>query len=216
MEIGFKSELLDHKLRWNGAAFYYRYTNIQMVKLTANNQLRKSTTARRRRYTAPTLTQKRSCPGTDVNPWRKLRPRSVYGRCAHGTVECHRNPPFPGGSNPFFASANGHELPHTPTWTTNVGLNYQLDTAPGRWTLDANLLHNSGWFGEPDNQLSTQRAYNSISNTTLHPSAPSALPFSIGLWGRNLSNQLVYTAVSGNTSITSLGQYVLPAPTGSG
>jgi iron complex outermembrane receptor protein len=38
-EAGFKSELFDHRLRLNGAAFHYDYTNIQMIKLTADNQL---------------------------------------------------------------------------------------------------------------------------------------------------------------------------------
>ena len=110
------------------------------------------------------------------------------------------------GILPFFASADGHRLPQTPTWTTNVGLDYVLDTAVGNWTLDANFLHNSGWFGEPDNQLA-QPAYNSINaGVYVHPKNQ---PFSIGLWGRNLSNQVVYTAVSGN-AITSLGQYAPP------
>jgi iron complex outermembrane recepter protein len=204
-EMGFKSEFLDHTLRWNGAAFYYRYTNIQMVKLTASNQLEEyngpSATAYGADFDAEALLSR----GLTLN----LGASYIHDRFTEDTPTVQwnvPNPPFPGGSNSFFASANGHELPHTPTWTTNVGLNYQLDTAAGRWTLDANLLHNSGWFGEPDNQLA-QRAYNSINaDLYIHPHHQ---PFSIGLWGRNLSNQLVYTAVSGN-AITSLGQYAPP------
>jgi iron complex outermembrane recepter protein len=103
-------------------------------------------------------------------------------------------------------TARGHELPHTPTWTTNVGLDYVLDTPVGNWTLDANFLHNSGWFGESDNELA-QRAYNSI-NASVYV-RPKNQPFSIGLWGRNLSNQLVYSSVSGN-AVTSLAQYAPP------
>jgi outer membrane receptor protein involved in Fe transport len=37
-EVGFKSEFFDRNVRCNGAACYYKYTNIQMVKLTADNQ----------------------------------------------------------------------------------------------------------------------------------------------------------------------------------
>jgi len=33
-EIGFKSEVLDHRLRVNGAVFYSKYDNIQMSVLT--------------------------------------------------------------------------------------------------------------------------------------------------------------------------------------
>ena len=34
-------------------------------------------------------------------------------------------------------------------------------------------------------------------------------PYTIGLWGRNLSNELVYTAVSGN-AVSGLSQYAPP------
>jgi iron complex outermembrane receptor protein len=116
------------------------------------------------------------------------------------------NPVFPGGSNAFFASANGNRLPDTPDWTANVGLSYVLPTPIGDWSLDANYLHNSGWFGEPDNQL-RQPAYNTVNaaaNWHVHNG-----PFTIGLWGRNLSDALVYTAVSGN-AVSGLSQYVPP------
>jgi iron complex outermembrane recepter protein len=204
-EVGFKSEFLDHKVRWNGAAFYYDYTNIQMVKLTADNQLQE--------YNGPPAT----VYGTDFDAEARvtealtlnLGASYVHDRFTSDTPTVQwnvPNPPFPGGSESFFASAKGHELPHTPTWTTNVGLDYVLDTAVGNWTLDANFLHNSGWFGEPDNQLA-QPAYNSINASVyVHPKNQ---PFSIGLWGRNLSNQAVYTAVSGN-AVTSLAQYAPP------
>lgn len=204
-EIGLKSEFLDHRLRWNGAAFYYSYANIQMVKLTANNQIQEYNGPSATVYGADFDAEARLSQGLTL----RLGGSYIHDRFTEDTPTVQwnvPNPPFPGGSNSFFASANGHELPHTPTWTTNVGLNYRLDTAPGRWTFDADLLHNSGWYGEPDNQLA-QRAYNSINaDVYIHPHNQ---PFSIGLWGRNLTNQLVYTAVSGN-AVTSLGQYAPP------
>jgi iron complex outermembrane receptor protein len=204
-EIGFKSEFLDRKLRWNGAAFYYSYANIQMVKLTANNQLQEYNGPSATAYGMDFDAEARLTQGLTLN----LGASYIHDRFTEDTPTVQwnvPNPPFPGGSNSFFASANGHELPHTPTWTTNVGFNYLLDTAVGRWTVDANFLHNSGWFGEPDNELS-QRAYNTI-NADLYI-RPKNQPFMIGLWGRNLSNTLVYTALSGN-AITSLGQYAPP------
>jgi iron complex outermembrane receptor protein len=204
-EVGLKSELFDHRLRLNGAAFHYDYTNIQMIKLTADNQLQEYNGPRATAYGADLDAQARVTQGLTL----KLGASYIHDRFTADTPTVQwnvPNPPFPGGSNSFFASAEGHHLPHTPTWTANVGLNYVLDTAVGNWTLDANFLHNSGWFGEPDNQLA-QPAYNSINASVyVHPKNQ---PFSIGLWGRNLSNQVVYTAVSGN-AITSLGQYAPP------
>jgi outer membrane receptor protein involved in Fe transport len=34
-------------------------------------------------------------------------------------------------------------------------------------------------------------------------------PYAIGLWGRNLGNELVYTGIAGN-AVTSLAQYAPP------
>jgi len=204
-EAGFKSELFDHKLRLNGAAFHYDYTNIQMIKLTADNQLQEYNGPPATVYGADLDAEARVTQGLTL----KMGASYIHDRFTADTPTVQwnvPNPPFPGGSDSFFASAEGHRLPQTPTWTANVGLDYVLDTAVGNWTLDANFLHNSGWFGEPDNQLA-QPAFNSI-NASVYV-RPKNQPFSIGLWGRNLSNQVVYTAVSGN-AITSLGQYAPP------
>jgi iron complex outermembrane receptor protein len=115
------------------------------------------------------------------------------------------NPPFPGGSDSFFASAEGNRLPHTPDWTANLGATYVLPTPIGEWTAAANYFHSSGWYGEPDNQL-RQPAYNMI-NASLYWRLSSH--YSLGLWGRNLSNELVYSALAGN-AVTSLSQYSPP------
>jgi outer membrane receptor protein involved in Fe transport len=192
-------------VRWNGAAFYYRYTNIQMVKLTADNQIQE--------YNGPPATVYGADFDVEARVTQELTFRLgasyVHDRFTADspTVQWNvPNPPFPGGSTSFFASARDHELPHTPTWTTNVGLNYSLDSPIGNWTLNANFAHSSGWFGEPDNQLA-QRPYDSVdASVYVHPNNQ---PFSIGLWGRNLSNELVYSAVSGN-ALTSLSQYAPP------
>jgi iron complex outermembrane recepter protein len=204
-EVGFKSEFLDHRVRWNGAAFYYRYTNIQMVKLTADNQIQE--------YNGPPATVYGTDFDVEARVARGLTFRAgasyVHDRFTEDspTVQWNvPNPPFPGGSTAFFASANGHELPHTPTWTTNAGLDYTLNSAIGTWTANANFLHSSGWFGEPDNQLA-QRPYNSVDASVYVQ--PTGQPFSIGLWGRNLSDARVYSAVSGN-ALTSLSQYAPP------
>ncbi len=204
-EAGFKSELFNHSLRLNGAAYYYDYTNIQMVKLTANNQVQE--------YNGPAATSY----GADLDAELRLDQEltlNVGASYIHDrftsdspTVQWNvPNPPFPGGSNSFFASADGNRLPHTPDWTANLGATYVLRTAIGEWTLRGDFVHDSGWYGEPDNQL-RQPAYNMV-NASLYWHLQSR-PYSIGLWGRNLGNELVYTAIAGN-AVTSLSQYAPP------
>jgi hypothetical protein len=101
------------------------------------------------------------------------------------------NPPFPGGSTPFFASADGNQLPYTPQWTADAGLSYLMPTSIGDWTLDALYFHNSGWFGEADNQL-RQPAYDNV-NTALHWRVNNG-PYTVSLWCRNATNSLEYTS----------------------
>ena len=66
-----------------------------------------------------------------------------------------------------------------------LGLSYLIPTSTGDWTLDAQYLHNSGWFGEADNQL-RQPAYDNV-NAALHWHVNNG-PYTIGLWCRNLTN----------------------------
>jgi iron complex outermembrane receptor protein len=204
-EAGIKSEFLDHRVRLNGAVFDYNYTNIQMIKLTSNNQLQEYNGPRARSFGADFDLAARVTQALSLN----LGGSYVHDRFTAETPTVQYNvpyPAFPGGSNSFFASANGNRLPDTPDWTINLGPTYVLRTASGDWTFDANYLHDSGWYGEPDNQL-RQSAYNSV-NASVNWHIGNG-PYTVGLWGRNLTDSLVYTAVSGN-SVAGLAQYAPP------
>src|ERR1700691_5391178 len=159
-EVGAKTELLDHRVRLNGAAFYYDYTDIQLTKLTTNNQVQF--------YNAPPGTSYGADLDLEAQVTQALRlnlgASYIHARFTSDTPPVQYNvpnPAFPGGSTPFFASADGNQLPYTPEWTANLGLNYLIPTPIGDWTLDAQYLHNSGWFGEADNQL-RQPAYDNV------------------------------------------------------
>jgi iron complex outermembrane receptor protein len=204
-EVGAKSEFLDHKLRLNAAAFYYDYTDIQLTKLTTTNQVQF--------YNGPPATSYGADLDLTAQVTQGLRldlgASYIHDRFTSGTPLVQYNvpnPPFPGGSTPFFASADGNQLPDTPQWTANLGLSYQIPTPTGDWTLDAQYLHNSGWFAEADNQL-RQPAYDNV-NTGLHWHVNNG-PYTISLWCRNLTNALVYTSAAGNF-LASLAQYAPP------
>jgi iron complex outermembrane recepter protein len=204
-EVGAKTEFLDHKVRLNSAAFYYDYTGIQLTKLTTTNQVQF--------YNGPPATSY----GADLDLVAQvshalrldLAASYIHARFTSATPPVQYNvpnPSFPGGSTPSFASADGNELPYTPQWTAHVGLNYVLPTSTGDWTIDAQYLHNSGWFGEADNQL-RQPAYDNV-NAALHWHVNNG-PYTVSLWCRNLTDALVYTSVAGNF-LASLSQYAPP------
>ncbi len=204
-EVGAKTEFLDHKLRLNAAAFYYDYTDVQLTKLTTTNQVQF--------YNGPPATSYGADLDLTAQVTQGLRldlgASYIHDRFTSATPLVQYNvpnPPFPGGSTPFFASADGNQLPYTPQWTANVGLSYQMPTPTGDWTLDAQYLHNSGWFAEADNQL-RQPAYDNV-NAGLHWHVNNG-PYTISLWCRNLTNALVYTSAAGNF-LASLAQYAPP------
>lgn len=204
-EVGAKTEFLDHKVRLNSAAFYYDYTGIQLTKLTTDNQVQF--------YNGPPATSYGLDLDFEAQVTRALRLDAgasyIHARFTSSTPSVQYNvpnPSFPGGSAPSFASADGNQLPYTPQWTANLGLSYLIPTSTGDWSLDAQYLHNSGWFGEADNEL-RQPAYDNV-NGGLHWHVNNG-PYTVSLWCRNLTNSLVYTSVAGNF-LASLAQYAPP------
>jgi hypothetical protein len=193
-------------VRLNGAVFYYDYSDIQVIKLSPSNQLEFYNGPPAESYGSDFDVQARVTKALTLS----LGASYVHDRFTRNAPLVQYNVPnpgpFPGGSTSFLASADGNQLPNTPEWTTNMGLDYVLQTPIGEWTLDANYLHNSGWFGEPDNEL-RQGAYNTVDASVGW--RPLSQRYSVGLWGRNLSNARVYTAVSGNT-LTSFAEYAPP------
>jgi iron complex outermembrane receptor protein len=204
-EVGAKSEFFDHKVRFNSAAFYYDYSGIQLTKLTTTNQIQF--------YNGPPATSYGADLDLEAAVTHALKltlgASYIHARFTSATPTVQYNvpnPPFPGGSTPFFASADSNRLPYTPEWTANVGLNYLVPTPIGDWTFDGQYLHNSGWFGEADNQLH-QPAYDNV-NAALHWRVNNG-PYTISLWCRNATNSLVYTSMAGNF-LASLAQYTPP------
>jgi iron complex outermembrane recepter protein len=204
-EVGAKSEFFDHKVRLNSAAFYYDYSGIQLNKLTPNNQIQF--------YNGPSATSYGADLDLEAQITHALKmtlgASYIHARFTSDTPPVQYNvpnPPFPGGSTPFFASADGNQLPYTPEWTANVGLSYLVPTSIGDWTLDGQYLHNSGWFGEADNQL--HQPANDNVNAALHWRVNNG-PYTFSLWCRNATNALVYTSMAGN-SLVSLSQYAPP------
>ena len=204
-EVGAKSEFFDHRVRLNGAAFYYDYTGIQLNKLTTTNQVEFYNGPAAKSYGADLDLEAQVSQALRLD----LGASYIHARFTSDTPPVQYNvpnPPIPGGSNPFFASADGNQLPYTPEWTANLGLSYLIPTATGDWTLDGQYLHNSGWFAEADNQL-RQPAYDNV-NAAVHWHVNNG-PYTVSLWGRNLTNALVYTSAAGNF-LVSLAQYAPP------
>ena len=181
-EVGLKSELLDHRVRVNSAAFYYKYTQIQVTRYTNTAVVYNGASAR--------------LYGLDLDAEARVTSNL---RLNAGVEWIHSyfdsfpsaqfSTPLPdGGVSVYSGSAQGHRLPFTPVATFDIGADYLFEVAGSNFDFNVTNAYNSGYFSEPDNYL-RQPAYDYI-NASLAWTAPSR-GLTVTLWGRNLANKAV-------------------------
>lgn len=204
IEAGVKSELFDHRVRFNAAAFYYKYKNIQVSQFSNQTQIV---------YNGDGATSYGLDADLTANITNRLTLNAgiglIHGRYDHfvnafnavpklgvnTTPSCFAsfiNPTH----NPFFCGGNlvtldgvatGNKLQNTPDMTFNIGGAYRIPSPIGELTLTGNYYYNSGYYSEPVNRLQ-QPSYGVI-DASLGWEALRG-KFYIRLWGRNLTDKL--------------------------
>lgn len=187
-ELGLKADLLDRRLRFNGAGFYYDYKNIQInafqggISTIFNAASAKIYGLDFDLTAAPvrnlTLTAGLSVlharfgdfPGAVISSPRQPNGTTILGGNAIGT-----------------GNAKGRRLPLTPDWTLNLGMDYVAPLPSGSLAFSVNYFHSDGWRAEADNRIG-QRAYDLL-NASVTWFVGDAKDYSVKLWGRNLGNE---------------------------
>lgn len=189
-EAGLKSELFNHVLRLNLAAFRYDYKDVQV------------------RSTAPPSppgssllinAAKARIQGVDVDyvfaPVRGLNisggfeyldPEYVAFPGALCTTPAPITPTSLGGVVASPCSLGGNRLPAASKYSYTIGVTYAFDTRAGEFTVNANDGYKSSFYWEPDNRLK-QNGYHLI-NASLTWTAPNPR-YSVQVFGRNLANR---------------------------
>jgi iron complex outermembrane receptor protein len=202
-EAGFKTDLFDRRLRFNGAAFWYDIGSPQ-VQLIRNSTVFYSNAGASRIKGAeiegqavllPGFTTRFNAQYLDAKYRRYVdAPASIPDLVNGGAI---------GLPN---IDARGNRTPHASKWTFGLGGDYVIETAQGSITITADYYHNSGYFYEPDNFL-RQKAYDLLSGQIKY--APTEnLAFRI--WGKNLTDTR-YT-ISAATQAGPGGYPWTPAP----
>ena len=184
-EVGFKAMLLDRKLRFNGAAFYYNYKNVQVYS-TAGTGL------------VITNGGKGEIKGFELEMGARITPQfTLNAGYTYLDSEWKRFPNAPinlpnpaGGKTQTSGSAAGNDMPMAPHHVVSVSGSYALPIGDNSLTLNANYYYNSGYFGEPDN-VARQKGY-SLVNASLRYALPDDRLY-ISVWGRNLTDEAVNT-----------------------
>ena len=190
VEGGFKSELLDRRLRLNIAAYDYDYSNIQVSEFI-NSTLSIANGAKAKMYVADFDADYALGYGV-----------SLTGGLAyiHDRFESYPDalyyPGFGGCSAPLGSqcveSAAGKELPVTPTLTYNLGASYTTEIYNGKFASNIIYDYSARWYAAPDNYV-YQPSYG-IVNASVSWTDPSDR-YTVRLWGKNIANQVYATGV---------------------
>lgn len=181
-EVGMKSTLLDRRVRFNAAAFYYDYKDIQVVSSSAGIiSIYNGAAARTYGFEAELEAQL-------TNQLRLTAGYTFLDAKFTDFPNALVNIPNPaGGVRQIFGSAKGNPLPNAPKSVITAGFSYTVPIGSNELRFNGNMYHNSGYAAEPDNfrRQSAYELYNASVNFTI------ADRYTLSIWGKNLSNEAV-------------------------
>ncbi len=193
-EAGFKSDLLDGRLRVNAAGFYYDYTNVQVQQAIAGiSFIRNGSGA--------------EIYGVDVDAEAQITPEfrltaSMEALSAKYTVFSGLNCASPLGGPVVVCAGDGNDLPYAPRFTFNSGFVYSTDFQGGNLAAQVNLEYSSSYFLKAENVVK-QGQFARI-NANLTWTSPNE-NYTVQFWGKNLTNKAVM-AQSSLSTIAGTGQ----------
>lgn len=185
-EIGFKADLLDRRLRVNGTAFRYDYTNIQGIAYdglvtTLRNAAEAELEGVELEFQA-IVTDALSVRG-NVGWMPTADFVSFPGASENTTVN-----PANGRVTGSIIDASGNRMSRTPEVTAGAGFDYtwSLGANAGDLVLASNIYYNDGFYF--DNAQRLQQESYSLLNASLLWTAPDG-GYSVRLWANNLNDE---------------------------
>ncbi|AUW57185.1 TonB-dependent receptor [Sphingobium sp. SCG-1] len=192
-ELGLKTQFFNRRLRLNAAAFYYDYSNLQVIQfLNAIQTI----------VNGP----KAELYGLDVDLSARVTNRlTLSGGFAllsakfidySGAVF---STPLPtGGSQARPGDASGNRLPQAQNVTATLSMNYELPTRIGNFNFNLTNNYNGDYYAESDNFL-RQPAYvmTNLGVTWISPDET----YSVGAFVRNLWDERIATQLSTSPTI---------------
>jgi iron complex outermembrane receptor protein len=180
-EIGVKTQSADNRIRFNAAAYYYDYQNIQVARYQNGNIVI---------YNGAGA----EIYGVDADAEFQMTPQFSLGfglSVLHNEYTEFPNAdittPLPGGGTLFeIGGAKGNRLSNTPDFTANVSADYSVPLSAGGIDLNLTYYYNDGWYGNPDNRLQ-QPSYQVLNALAAWNSSDDA--WRVSVYGRNLLDE---------------------------
>jgi iron complex outermembrane receptor protein len=187
-EAGFKSTLLDRRLRFNASAFYYKYKDIQLRKVEAGSVFLLNAA-------------RAEVKGVDVDaefvPVENFRIIAGFEVLDTEYVSFPNAPvavPNPvGGNRTIFVDATGNTMIRAPKFTSSLAASWTIPMSSGNVSLDANWRYNSGFYWEFSNR--TRQSSYDVVNASVRWTAPNERLYA-RVWARNLLDASYYAAVA--------------------
>src|SRR5882757_10377151 len=200
-ETGLKLDVLDHRLRFNSAAYYYDYKNIQVAHYVLG-QIGYYNGAAAEVYGLDSDFEVVVAPGLTLAAGVCL----IHDRFTNFPNAVIDTQIPTGGVDITTGSANGNHLPLTPNGTFNLSADYRHPVADGEAGFNVTYGHSSGYFFQPDNRME-QPAFNLVNAMVSWSTQGERLK--ISLWGKNLTDEVVANALL-PSAIGSLAAYRPP------
>jgi iron complex outermembrane receptor protein len=179
-ELGIKSEMLDHRVRVNAAAFWYNYSNIQIeVPVTGGTTTVNGPKARIKGLEGQ----------IDAKP---IEPLTLS---AGVTLLDGKYTNYPAAlaigseGQSSVVDATGHYIVGAPKATGNISAAYLIRLPTGKLEPNLSIRYDDGYFFYADNRLS-QPSYTVVNATLTWYSLDDR--WSLQAWGKNLNNALYY------------------------
>jgi iron complex outermembrane receptor protein len=179
-ELGIKSEMLDHRVRVNAAAFWYNYTNIQIeVPITGGTTTVNGPKARIKGLEGQ----------IDAKPIEALT-LSAGVTVLDGKYTQYPNALSIGSEGQSsVVDATGHYIVGAPKATGNLSAAYLIRLPTGKLEPNVSARYDDGYFFYADNRLS-QPSYTVVNATLTWYSLDDR--WNVQAWGKNLNNALYY------------------------
>lgn len=195
-EVGAKLQLFDRRLRINGAAFFYKYKDLQLQQVVPAGVIT---------VNAAAVESKGVDVDIDFAATSSLRLRAGFAYLDSEFTDfpdapiSSRNPA--GGNIVVPGDAAGNVPGRAPKFQANAGA--ILDVTDNV-AVNVNYNYNDGYFWEPDNRLKSP-SYHLVNASIDWWNDTQTLGFTV--WGRNLLDERYYAFVSGSA----LGDIASPA-----
>jgi iron complex outermembrane recepter protein len=184
-EIGTKSDLLEDRLRFNTAAYYYDFKDLQVQILTAGSSsglsvFKNAATAEAyglEAYLQAVVTSEFTLTGQVAWEHARYTDFRDFPAVIPATV----------GFAGISLDASGNDMPRAPDWSGTLAADYTKRLASGsEFGFNLNVYHNSGFSWDASN-LYQQPAY-TVLNSSISYTMPGG-QWTLTAWGRNLTDE---------------------------